>query len=296
MRQLRKVVNMFILGCLVTFAILGCASEDKKVQSLTIQLDDDNVEGRRIAALINVLGDEDWRFRAGAAEALGKIGKPAKAAVPILIKGLRDAADSTFRYPLGRDLRTEAKRMRTKNWYVFWNSAYKALGEMGETAVPALINALRAYDFIIRAIAAYALGKIGEPAKAAIPDLIKTLYRRNEVEQFSFDWDDVMIHALLALGDDEPLTAREAVVYALGEIGEPAKAAIPDLIEALEDEFRYIRASAAKALGKMGKSAQDAVPALIKALKDEDERVCDLADKALKKVGTPEALEAVSNF
>ena len=44
------------------------------------------------------------------------------------------------------------------------------------------------------------------------------------------------------------------------------------LIQALQDEDRYVRFAAVDALGSMGEEAVDAVPALIKVLKDQDAR------------------------
>ena len=53
---------------------------------------------------------------------------------------------------------------------------------------------------------------------------------------------------------------------ALGEIGESASKAVPALINALQDQDKYVRKYAKGALGKMGKAT---VPVLIQTLKDE---------------------------
>ena len=81
---------------------------------------------------------------------------------------------------------------------------------------------------------------------------------------------------------------------ALGDIGEPAKTAVPELIQALRDGDQDIRANAAIALANIGAPARDAVPALIDALRDESERVCEYSAFALQRIGTPAAKKALN--
>jgi len=114
-----------------------------------------------------------------------------------------------------------------------------------------------------RFYAAEALGKIGEPAKEAVPALIK------------------------ALGDEKAEKVRSNVAEALGKIGDAQ--AVPALIEALSDEVWGVRYSAARALGEIG---EPAVPALIEALS----KIGEPAAKALRKIRTPEAMKAVEEY
>lgn len=97
-----------------------------------------------------------------------------------------------------------------------------------------------------------------------------------------------LIHALQP--NDEGVRSRAA--EALGQIGEPAKDAVPALIEALDDE-NQVRSNATKALGWIG---EPAVPALIQALGDENHYVRDNAADALGRIGTPEALKAIEAY
>ena len=66
-----------------------------------------------------------------------------------------------------------------------------------------------------------------------------------------------------ALKDENALAHRDAI-WALGKIG---KAAVPSLIEALNDED--LRKAAIGALGGIGPGAKAAAPALSEMLKDE---------------------------
>jgi NADH dehydrogenase len=94
-----------------------------------------------------------------------------------------------------------------------------------------------------------------------------------------------------ALNDDEWQVRNQAAVV-LGAIGPEAKAAVPALMDVLQDDDKYFRSHGATALGKIGREARAAVPALIKVLKDEDEDVRREAAAALGRIG-PEAREAV---
>src|SRR5262249_49478433 len=83
---------------------------------------------------------------------------------------------------------------------------------------------------------------------------------------------------------------------------------VPDLVEYLHDEKRYMRWYAAKALGELGD--ERAVPALVERLTDteyledfehddpewQQSPVCEVALEALERVGTPEALKAAETW
>jgi len=75
--------------------------------------------------------------------------------------------------------------------------------------------------------------------------------------------------------------ARFSVARVLGAIG--ASAAVPALIEILEDKRQSVRIMVAKALGAIGEPT--AVPALTKALQDESKRVRHEAAEALRNIG-----------
>jgi HEAT repeat protein len=80
----------------------------------------------------------------------------------------------------------------------------------------------------------------------------------------------------------------------LSKIGPEAKAAVPALIEALEDNKN--RSLAANALGSIGSKAKAAVPTLIEALKDADWSIRVFATWALEQINTPEAQKALEEY
>lgn len=85
---------------------------------------------------------------------------------------------------------------------------------------------------------------------------------------------------------------RETAADALARIGD---AAVPSLVETLQDPDREVRAQAARALARMGPRAEPAIPALIAALNDSDKEVRMGAARALGQIG-PAAAEAVPDL
>ena len=104
-------------------------------------------------------------------------------------------------------------------------NATEALSNIGEDAVPALIQALQDQDEWVRSRATLALGRIGGGAEDAVPALMQTL-------------------------QDKDVYVRKYAASALGSIGEGAIDAVPALIQVLQDQD--IRINAAFALGKIG--------------------------------------------
>ena len=132
--------------------------------------------------------------------------------------------------------------------------------------------------------AAYALGNIGEPA---IPTLIEALRQESKsawnrnLDRGDFTNPSQLdsIYGLAAMGEpavpvltevlgDTDWWTRAGAAAALGCMGEPAHGAVPALVEALKDDSEWVRRNAADTLGNIGPSAQSAVPALIEALGD----------------------------
>jgi HEAT repeat protein len=88
------------------------------------------------------------------------------------------------------------------------------------------------------------------------------------------------------MADPDPLV-RGSVIWALGEIGAPAKDAVPVLAAVLPDPDAWIRQRAVWALGRIGANAGPAVPALIATLSDSVERIRETAAWALGMIGAP---------
>ena len=79
--------------------------------------------------------------------------------------------------------------------------------------------------------------------------------------------------------------------YALAAIGAPA---LPALVELLRHDSEWARVNAAFALGEMDTAARDAVPDLVDALEDQSHYVVRAAADALGAVGAVGAAEAAA--
>ena len=185
-----------------------------------------------VSCLINLLHDNRPVIRKNAAGILGRIGPRAKDAVPTLEKFLNDS-DKSF------------------CWTV-----KQALKKIKHVTVEGLIDCLNDKNTITRSKAAIALGKMGDKAASAIPELIVCL-------------------------NDQSATVRKNAAFALTKIGEPA---LPALMEALKSDHYKIRKNAAFSLGEMGNIAEKALPDLAKLLNDKSSSVRWCADAALKKI------------
>lgn len=145
--------------------------------------------------------------------------------------------------------------------------------------IKALQKALSDGKEDVRNSASYALSEIGPEAKAAGLELERALKDPS---------DNIRSHAALALArydhrrraqavaalveklNDKDWLARSVAAGTLEKFGPVAEAAVPRLVELLDDQ-RTIREHAAEALGRIGPAARVAIPRLIAELEGADE-------------------------
>lgn len=147
-----------------------------------------------------LLHDEEPRVREVAAATIVEAGASSMAAMPAARQGMHD------RDPMVR---------------VYAAAAVAKLGS-ADSAVPVLLDALRASDGAVRAEAAGFLADAA-PADASVP-------------------------ALLGLLDDDDRIVRLAAIDALGAVGRPARIAIDPLWRLIRDPDEDIREHAVKAI------------------------------------------------
>lgn len=191
-------------------------------------------------ALRAALKDEDRRVRQLAASALVWSGAADKAVIDELIRGLAEPVTPGYRASPDDSL-----------------SAHWDLVQIGEKAVPALVAALEDKKYPARGQAIWTLGKIGKPAKAAVP-------------------------ALEAAIRDRDVWTLHHVIEAKYRIDGDAAFAIEHLVPLLDTKEGRNCGGANRVLARMGADAKDAVPALVAAMKKYKEgEICyDLADLA----------------
>jgi len=226
------------------------------------------LDGAEFAALmLEALRDPHPHVRREAAE-LSRHADPAvKGVVPGVAAALRDDA------------------------FVARLAAVKSLAEFGGLAAPAVPDLVRLLDdAALRKNAARALGRIGPPAKGALPRLSAALEHRDR---------DFRFEAALALRrigyPREKLVAvfadclrraksehhRTLAAEFLADVG--AHDHVPDLVRALDDPSGWVRRTVAEALGKL--QAREALPALRKLTeRDESEAVQAAARDAIRSI------------
>ena len=191
-------------------------------------------------ALRKALKDADKNVRQLAASALAWSGATDKAVVDELIRGMAEPWKPSYRALPDDPL-----------------AASEALVRVGEKAVPALVAVLEDKKHTARGFAVHVLGKIGRPAKAAVP-AIEAVIRARE------------------------LPGLHHVVEAKYQIDGDAAFAIKHLVPMLDAKETRNCGGANRVLANLGADAKDALPALVAAMKKYKEReICyDLADLA----------------
>jgi RNA polymerase sigma factor (sigma-70 family) len=207
---------------------------------------------KAVPALIRVARhDNDKAVRRAAVEGLGGIGPQAKEAVVLLVELLLDEEDDLA---------------------YFAAEALGGLGKEARLAVPALTRALRSRYTSVTYGAARALGKIGPPARAAVPELLR--HRRNvtdciraevAVALWRVEKHPQAIPMLIEHLRDPSACDRGSAALCLAELGPDAKAAVPALLAALDDNQHLVNVRSAYALWKIARH-KDAIPTLIRLL------------------------------
>jgi HEAT repeat protein len=254
--------------------------------------------------LLDVLRNGKAEARIQAALALGKI-RPAR----------KDAIKALLAIKTPPEVKTQEEA-------ALWQTATRALGEIGPTArlaVPRLLEEADSTLPTVRQEAITALGKIHAPE--AIPRLRQVLSNKNEdafVRRTAADaLADIGPKAKTAVPEliaclDDPYVRKQCVV-ALGAIGPDAAAAVSRMIKILSNEkesstpfigayFGPVLPKSAfnciletvEAMGRIGRAARPAVPAIKKAMNEAgDHLLIDVADGALMRIGSREAVEAI---
>jgi HEAT repeat protein len=175
-----------------------------------------------VASRVRGLKDADASVRQRAAEFLGYLRPTDEASIAALVIALDDAEP--------------AVRSQTAT----------TLGQIGEPAMPALIQTLKKGTANSRVAASDALYRLGPTAKTALPELIGLVSDNT-------NGTEVRCHAAATIG----------------RIGAAGKEAVPALLDTLKSGDDPLRQQAALALAAVAPEQEKVVNALIVALKDE---------------------------
>jgi|GEM_PF-6947358 len=188
------------------------------------------------------------------------------------------------------------KALKYKRHEYIQREAARALRDIGDEAVPHLIQALKDETPIVRNFVANILGEIGD-ARAVEP-LIMTLkdedtyIRKEAAESLGNMRDARAVEPLIMTLEDENPDVRKKAAKALGKMRDAR--AVESLIRALKDGDDHVRRMAIYALGEIGDARY--VEPIIRALKDENPVVRKKAAEVLGKMKEPRALEALNTI
>jgi HEAT repeat protein len=217
-----------------------------------------------VKELIDLLNSPDAAVRLNAIDQLGAQGEKAAEAAPALTSLLKDADQAVRRHAVKAlvAIRPGPKVMIPLLIKLMEDSdpgvharILNAITEVGETAVPGLIEALK--NDKVAFWACIVLRGMGPAAKGAAPALAEKLK------------------------DPRPEIRREAVL-ALGAIGEAANAALPQIVAVLGDEDT--RTAATFVLGQLGKIPADAEQQIRANAKSDDKFLSTVSYWALARV------------
>jgi len=207
-----------------------------------------------------------------------------------------------------------------------------AMPYLGKDALPVMIGALRSQHEVIRRLAASKLEGLGTNARPAVPELIGFLNGPDEHIAYGASYalaccgvePKLVLPALTNCLHDTRLSIRHSAIILLGNLGlrkEPAavpmlleclddrdariaataanvlgenkmdsRLVIPALTHSLQDSNSVLRLCAARGLGEFGSEARSAVPAMLTLLQDRENQVRVIATNALKAID-PQVLE-----
>lgn len=189
-------------------------------------------------------------------------------------------------------------------FYTLHRGASKyTLLQIGEPALPGLIEALKNRNYRIAEGAAIVLGMVGQEAKEAAPAL-KDLLRSKSAPQGLRKYEvaralgkiDEIDFLIRALRGEEPGVSASNASHGISAAGPKAVKAIPALLEMINGDKAPEQSFAADALGAIGEASNEAIPRLKVLTKSKYNFVRRAAGEALLKIGTPEAIEAAKPY
>jgi HEAT repeat protein len=174
------------------------------------------------------------------------------------------------------------------------------LGDNTGFPVSRLIDALADPDADVRWKAAAALEALGTSASEAIGPLLKVLKsdpesrpRGNAAAALAkISNGSTVVRTLVEVLSDGDNNVATAAVTALGEIGPPAREAVPSLLTAYRDFAPAFRGYVVRALGKIGSASREVIQALSESITTSGKSECVAECSALGDLG-PAAESAV---
>lgn len=307
------------LGAVRALALLGPIAKPA-VPALARAMKDENPEIAMRAAfalgrlgssgvprLIDAMNSKRDSTRLLAIQGLGLAGREAREASPELIRALQDsnrkiaeqALDTLRRFGEGPHITSLAEMLRNPELRIRILAArtLAAVGPQARAAIPALVEAERQNNNLLREYVIDALGRI-QPSNPEVASVLRIALRDGDAKVRVRAADGLnyggaaagsAVPVLTEALKDGDVEVRRSVITALGTIASQNQTLnsliIPEVTSGLDDSDFLVRILAAKALARLGPSAAASVESLKAALDDSNPGVRSWAALALGAVG-----------
>jgi HEAT repeat protein len=265
-------------------------------------------ESQLMAATIQLLADTDSRVRYNAALDLGFSGENAAVAVPALTTAATDPDDdvaAAAAEALGKIGRPalpgfltlfQNDRSDIRQNAVFF---IKRLGQHAKDALPAIVALLQDPDQDVRRTAAATLGFVHPSGKDTIDALLSILANGEDRVLLAHAIEAIQAigsaaHAAIPLlvplittaqsVDSFECWIRRPAVRVLGTMGQYAKPVLPLLLDTLKHDDPALVGAAISALGELGYVAKDTLSVLKPFATSQDEEVREAAVWAIEEI------------
>lgn len=221
-----------------------------------------------VRVLKRLVSDPQQIVRFKAVQALGRIGPEARDTIPDLIAATREPSTWETRQAAAFALGFVALEEKKGPGQNVIDALYKSLGDK---AFQVRLAAIQSITWLgAPGDASYKAGMVKslEPVAAKDADPTVQLWAHMAIMSINHEVDKVHLAALAKFLKHKDVPARAQAAQALGTIGARAKAAIPALIEALDDDESAVVGWVIYALGRMENWGKPALPALDKIVRD----------------------------
>jgi HEAT repeat protein len=177
-----------------------------------------------------------------------------------------------------------------------WEQAHQSLMQLGEQAIPVLVEELRHEDSFHRETAAMTLALMGTPPQMAIEPLKQALTDDSQFVRANVATALVLspsnsrdaVPVLVSLLNAEDPQLRLMAASNLAAVGEEAAPHVAELAKTIVDETSPdVLLPVVELLGKIGPAAADAVPQLKRIEHEQTGEVRNAATHALSLIQTP---------
>jgi hypothetical protein len=172
-----------------------------------------------------------------------------------------------------------------------WNEANEAVRKAGTNAIPILLRALHQRDSKVKEAVLNLLRK-QHVIKIPLPSTTEYIKALDGFRTLGAEASNAVPGLIVMFDHDPSPTPQTAIPAILGDLGPPAKAAVPAMLRGMTHTNVMVRNNAIYALRKIKAEPKLVVPELLKALKDPEIMVRAQAIRALRDFGT-DARDAV---